>query len=157
MTEEEYRKALVEEALSWAKTPYHDHSGIKGVGVDCAYILLRIFQNVGLAPKDFKVPHYSPQQWLNSPCQTDRKKLKFEDTTFIDIVIELTKREIQEPEVKPGDIVIYKVAASWTHGGFIVEWPRYVIHPLKGLGVIGSHGTNEGFLVNRPHRFFTVF
>lgn len=152
------RDKIVEEAKSWIGTPYHDHSGIKGAGVDCAFFPLRVYQAVGKVPTDFEVPYYSPQQWLNSPLQKDKLHLKFEDRTFLDIVLRFAKQEIfQENQVQPGDFVIWRVAASWTHGGIVVSWPDYVLHPIKGRGVIGSHGTKEGFLVGRPHRFFSVF
>lgn len=151
------RKQIVVESLDWRNTPYHDHAGIKHIGVDCAFFPLRVFQAAGRIPKDFIVPNYSPQQWLNSPSQKDKFHLKFEDTTFLDVVLRFAKREIKEHEVLPGDFVIYKVAASWTHGGIIIKWPEYILHPIKGLGVVGSHGTNEGFLLGRPRRFFSVF
>ena len=151
------RQQIVAEALSWRGTPYHDHAGVKYCGVDCAFFPLRVFQAVDRIPKDFVVPYYSPQQWLNSPSQKDKFNLKFEDKTFLNIVLKFARQEITEDEVKPGDFVIYKVAASWTHGGIVVHWPEYILHPIKGLGVVGSHGTNEGFLLNRPRRFFSVF
>jgi cell wall-associated NlpC family hydrolase len=150
------REKIVQEALSWVGTGYHDHAGIKGVGVDCAFFPLRVFQAVGLIESNFEPPYYSPQQWLNSPSQKDKMKLKFEDRTFLNIVLKFAKKEITEPEVLPGDFVIYKVAASWTHGGIIVRWPDYVLHPVIERGIIGSHGTLEGFLLARPRRFFTV-
>jgi cell wall-associated NlpC family hydrolase len=151
------RKKIAEEALTWRKTPYHDHAGIKFVGVDCAHFPLRVFQAVDRIPKDFVVPYYSPQQWLNSPSQKDKFHLRVEDKTFLNIVLQFAKREIKEEEVQPGDFVIYKVVASWTHGGIIIKWPEYVLHPIIGLGVVGSHGTTEGFLQGRPRRFFSVF
>jgi cell wall-associated NlpC family hydrolase len=151
------RKEITKEACSWSHTPYHDHAGIKNVGVDCAFFPLRVYQAVGCIPKDFAVPYYSPQQWLNSPSQKDKLSLRFEDKTFLNIVLQLTKREINESEVQPGDFVIYKVAASWTHGGIVIHWPEYILHPVKGRGVIGSHGIHEGFLENRPRRFFSMF
>lgn len=150
------RELIVKEALTWCRTPYHDHSGIKGVGVDCAYLPLKVYQAVGKIPLDFVVPKYSPQQWLNSKSQKDKYHLKFEDKTFLDIVLRFAKREITEQEVRPGDFVIYKIAASWTHGGIVISWPDYVLHPVIGRGVIGSHGLKEGFLLRREHRFFTV-
>jgi cell wall-associated NlpC family hydrolase len=151
------REQIVKEALSWAGTKYHDHAGIKHIGVDCAFFPLRVYQSVGRIPLDFVVPYYSPQQWLNSPSQRDKFSLKFEDKTFLNIVLQFAKREIMEREVQPGDFVIYKVAASWTHGGIIIHWPEYVLHPIVGQGVVGSHGSQEGFLVNRQRRFFSVF
>lgn len=150
------REAIVAEAKSWIGTRYHDHAGVKGVGVDCAFFPLRVYQAVGLLPKDFEPPYYSPQQWLNSPNQKDKHKLKFEDKAFLDIVQRFSKREITEAEVLPGDFVIYRVAASWAHGGIIINWPDYILHPILNRGVIGSHGTKEGFLQYREHRFFAV-
>lgn len=150
------REQIVKEALEWRNTPYVDHAGIKHAGVDCAFLPLRVYQAVGKIPMDFVVPYYSPQQWLNSPNQKDKRNLKFEDRTFLNIVLRFANREILEAEVKPGDFVIYKVAASWTHGGIIISWPDYVLHPIIGRGVVGSHGTKEGFLTGRQHRFFTV-
>lgn len=150
------REQIVKEALEWERTPYHDHAGIKHVGVDCAFFPLRVYQAVGRVPKDFVVPDYSPQQWLNSPSQKDKYSLRVEDTTFLDIVLQFARREITEAEILPGDFVIYKVAASWTHGGIVIRWPDYMLHPIKELGVVGSHGTKEGFLTNRQRRFFSV-
>lgn len=151
------REQIVEEAKSWLPTDYIDHAGIKHAGVDCAHYPLKCYQEVGRIPKDFIVPYYSPQQWLNSPSQKDKFHLKFEDNTFLNIVLRFARREITEEEVLPGDFVIWKVAASWTHGGIIIKWPEYVLHPIVGRGLIGSHGLLEGFLVNRPRRFFSVF
>jgi|SRR5271157_811882 len=155
--EAEMRSRIVGEVWKWRGTPYCDHAGLINCGCDCAFLLLRPAQALGLAPQDFVVPPYSSQQWLNAKCQTDRLKLRIEDRTFIDIVKRLTKREIAESEAKAGDIVIYKVAASWTHGAWILNWPTKVLHALKGLGVTASHGTNEGFLHRRERRFFSVF
>lgn len=148
---------MVQEALAWLPTPYADHAGIKHIGVDCAFFPLKVFQAVGRIPLDFVVPDYSPQKWLNSPSQKDKYHLRFEDTTFLDIVLKFAKREIYEEEVLPGDFVIYKVAASWTHGGIIIKWPEYILHPIVDRGLVGSHGINEGFLLKRPRRFFSVF
>jgi cell wall-associated NlpC family hydrolase len=148
------REQIVAEAKTWLGTPYHDFAFMKGAGVDCAFFPLKVYQAVGLIG-DFTPPWYSPQQWLNSPEQTDKMKLRFEDTTFLDVVLKFAHREITEAEVKPGDFIIVKIAASWTHGGIVVSYPEYILHPIKGRGVIGSH-RNEGFWAKRPMRFFTV-
>jgi cell wall-associated NlpC family hydrolase len=157
VTVEETRAAIVRETTSWVGTRYHDHAGIKHVGVDCAYLPLRVYQAVGRIPSDFQVPYYSPQQWLNSPSQKDKFHLRFEDKTYLNIVLRFAKQELKENQVQSGDFVLYKVAASWTHGAIIIHWPEYILHPIIGRGVIGSHGTREGFLVGRPRRYFSVF
>ena len=149
------RKAITDEAKSWIRTPYHDHAGIKYVGVDCFYLPCRVLQAVDLIPKEFEPPKYSPQQWLNSPAQIDKLHLRVEDTTALDVVKQFCVREVLESEVLPGDLVVYKIVSSWTHGAIIISWPDHIIHAVKGLGVIGSHGTKEGFCVNLQRRFFT--
>jgi cell wall-associated NlpC family hydrolase len=150
------RERIVTEAWTWKDTPYVDHAGVKGCGVDCAFFPLRVAQSVGLIDVDYKPPRYSPQAWLNSPVQTDKRKLKFEDTTFLKIVQGFAKREIGENEVRPGDLVLYRIVASWTHAAIVIQWPDTVLHPIVGLGVISSHGFNDGMLRRRPRRYFTL-
>lgn len=149
------REQIVAEAKSWIPTPYHDHAGIKHVGVDCFYLPTRVLQTVGLLPKQFEPPPYSPQQWLNSAAQVDKFHLRVVDTTALDIVLKYCKREISESEVLPGDLVVYKIVESWTHGAIVVSWPDFIVHAVVGLGVCGSHGTKEGIVRNLSRRYFT--
>jgi hypothetical protein len=139
------RKMALLEADSWLGTKYVDHAGLKGAGCDCAHLLARVYESIG-AIEPVKIPPYSPQQWL---------KKNYEDKTFLNIVLSYAN-EITEAEVLPADMVLYRVARSWTHGGIIIEWPRKVIHTLKHLGVCWTHGTNEGFVVRRPRRYFRL-
>jgi cell wall-associated NlpC family hydrolase len=149
------REQIVASTLSFRGTPYVDRGMVKHCGVDCFTMPMMVFKEVGLLPKDFSPPRYSPQQWLNSPSQKDKFSLRVEDTTALDIVLKYCVREITEKEVLPGDLVIYKIVNSWTHGAIVINWPEHVIHSVKGLGVIGSHGTKEGMVRNLLHRFFT--
>ena len=43
MLSNEQRDLIVEETKSWLRTPYHHQGAIKGVGVDCAMILIKVF------------------------------------------------------------------------------------------------------------------
>src|SRR5437899_3649351 len=140
------RQRIVDEALTWVKTPYVDHAGVKGAGVDCAHLPLRVYQAVGLIPYDFVAPHYTPQQWL---------KHKTRDTAFEDIVLDWAEREITEEEVQPGDFVLYKIVNSWTHGAIVINWPHFLLHPIVGQGVVGST-SEEGFLRRRQRRFVNL-
>lgn len=152
--EDKLRIAICKEALSWRGTPYHDHAGIKHVGCDCAFYPCRVYQSVGLIDKKLVLPAYSPQQWLNSPHQIDKMHLRVQDTTYLDIVLNLF-REIEYKDILPGDLMLSQVAASWTHGSIIVKWPR-VMHSVVGKGVIGSDALKEGFWATSPRRFFTI-
>jgi len=160
-TEKVFRDAVCKETLSWVGTRYHDHAALKrghrvGTGgVDCAGLPMRVAQHMGVVPADFVLPPYSPQQWLNSPSQTDKFHLRVVDETMLKIVQQFA-REITEDQIGPGDLMLCLVVASWTHCAIIIEWPGYVIHPVKGLGVIASHAKNAGFWANCPKRFFTI-
>lgn len=152
--EDNLRLAICKEALSWIPTPYHDHAGIKHVGCDCAFYPCRVYQSVGLIDKKLALPAYSPQQWLNSPSQIDKMHLRHEDKTYLNVVEGLF-REIDLIEILPGDLMLTQVAASWTHGAIIIDWPK-VIHSIVGKGVIKSDALREGFWATAPRRFFTI-
>ena len=62
--EQEQRARVVEMARTWLGTPYHHCAAIKGVGTDCAMILVAVFQEAGLV-HDVAVPAYSPSWHLN--------------------------------------------------------------------------------------------
>jgi cell wall-associated NlpC family hydrolase len=149
------RASICAEAESWIPTPYHDHAGVKGVGCDCAFYPCAVYKAVGLISKELKLPRYSPQQWLNNKSQRDKQHLRFEDTTYLDIVLSLF-REIPLAEVLPGDLMLTKVVASWSHGAIIIRYPERVLHSVKGFGVVASHATQEGFWQREPKRFFTI-
>ncbi len=142
------REQITAEALTWERCPYHDGMGVKGLGVDCAYFPLRVYTAVGLihAPDP---KWYSPMEWCSRGS-----------TTYIDELQSKTSaREIEEKNVKPGDLVLWRVPrgtkGSWTHGGIVIRWPEYVLHPLKEFGVTASNANTDGFLIHRPRRFFT--
>jgi hypothetical protein len=136
-------------------TPYHDHSGVKFIGCDCAFYPLRVNQAIGLIANSFRPPRYSPQQWINSPSQIDKMHLRVEDTTYLDIVQKLFV-EIPLSNVLPGDLMLTLVVASWSHGAIIVNYPDRVLHAVKGYGVVPSHATREGFWARLPKRYFSI-
>jgi len=137
------REAVVEEAKKWRGAKYHDRAAIPYIACDCATFPLMVYSRAGVIEWDGTLPFWSPQDWLHN--HNERKYLDRAEKEAV---------EISEESIGPGDLALYRVVHSWTHGAIIIEWPRYVLHPVVGLGVIGSHGTQEGFLKHRPRRFF---
>lgn len=118
--EQEQRARVVEMARTWLGTPYHHCAAIKGVGTDCAMILVAVFQEAGLV-HDVAVPAYSPSWHLN------RDEEKYTD--FIrQFAVEVDRAPL------PGDIVVWKFHRAFAHGGIVSSWPR-VIHAFIGRGV----------------------
>jgi hypothetical protein len=55
------RATVVAEAKTWLGTPFRDQADVKGGGVDCAMLLVRVFVDTGIvAPLD---PRPYPTQW----------------------------------------------------------------------------------------------
>jgi cell wall-associated NlpC family hydrolase len=52
------REEIVAEARSWIGTPYLHQARVKGVGVDCAGLLIGCCKNLGLLSQDFDVRGY---------------------------------------------------------------------------------------------------
>ena len=146
--EREQRTRIVATAKSWLKTPFVDGQGLKGCGVDCAFLLARTAEEAGIA-EHIEIPYYSPQVYMH------KKSDGTWDDTYLKFILQYAQ-EIEESEVQPGDFVLYRQYHSYTHGGVIESWPDSIIHPIRPHGVICS-SAKEGFLHGRKHKFFSVF
>jgi cell wall-associated NlpC family hydrolase len=138
----EQRTSIVTEAREWveAHTPYIPHGKLKGIGCDCATFILCVYHSLGLVP-EIDIGEYSIQAHLHSA-----------DTQYADTILKYSD-EIREPEALPGDLVLWRVARAFAHGGIVVAFPQ-VIHSMNKHGVIYSDANVDDFLKGRPRRFF---
>jgi cell wall-associated NlpC family hydrolase len=111
--EAEQRAAVLNEAHTWVKTPYHHEACRKGEGVDCAYYLIGVYSTVGLI-KFFRPDHYPPDWALNR--DTER---------YVKYVMKFAG-QVEKP--LPGDVVLYKVGRAFSHAGIVVRWPDTLLH-----------------------------
>lgn len=114
------RKRFVDAALSYCGTPYHHEARIKGVGIDCATMLVMAGHEAGLVD-EIKLPQYSPQ-WM----------LHRDQELYLQILGEYC-REV-EPPPRPGDIAIWKIGRTYSHAAVVVDWP-VVVHAVMGRPV----------------------
>ena len=128
-------------AREWIATPYHHMGRIKGAGVDCAMFPLEVYREAGLIG-DVEVPYY-PQDWM----------LHRSVEVFLGVV-ERYAHEVKEPAA--GDLVMYRFGRCFSHGGIVLAWPT-ILHALTNKGVVLADGEREGYLLNRPKRFFSIF
>lgn len=119
MTQDDVARVLAE-AREWIGTPYAHASDIKGVGVDCAMLPVRVFCDLGLVPK-FDPRPYSPDWFLH---HSEEKYLGWVEQ-FAD----------RHDEPQPGDLALYRVGRCIAHGG-IVETPETMIHADLMAGVV---------------------
>jgi cell wall-associated NlpC family hydrolase len=135
------RAALVAAAREWLGTPYHHLGDVKGVGVDCAMFLVRVFVDAGLvAPFD---PRPYPVDW----------HLHRGEERYLAAVLG-SAREVAEP--MPGDIALYRFGRTLSHSALVVSWPR-VIHALIRVGCIEADATRDEPLASRIPRFFSLW
>lgn len=138
------RQAVIDEAMTWLRTPHHNMARIKGAGVDCGQFPIAVYSTIGLMP-DIKPERYAHdfhlhknQEWYLSIAQA-------------------YGREFAGPP-KKGDFVLYKIGRVFSHGAIVIEWPR-VIHAALGIGVVLDNG-EQGFLASkhvREKKFFTLW
>ncbi|MBS0370208.1 MAG: hypothetical protein JSS57_13505 [Proteobacteria bacterium] len=126
------------EAQAWIGTPYHHHGRIKGVGVDCAQILIAVFSAVGLIdPFD---PGDYPHDW----------HLHHSDEIYMRWLDRFGDR-IAQPS--PGDVALFRFGRCYSHGGIVT--PDGVIHSYIGRGVIISRRSEEP-LDGRPVLYWRI-
>lgn len=124
----ELRGAIVAEAASWRRTPWHHQGRVKGAGVDCAMFLIEVFAAVGLiTPPEVE---YYPPDWA----------LHRDEPRFLAIL-----RELAEPveSALPGDVAMFKFGRHAAHGAIVIAWPRIVhAYAAEGCVVESDVGTN---------------
>lgn len=142
MSVTEQRAAVVAEAQSWLGTPYVSNQGCKGAGVDCAWILLRVYTACGLIHVPQPIPYKAGLARLRSGEQFYRSMVE----RFAVPVLR---------EARPGDIVLFRVPVTAesdvvirrvTHGAIVEAWP-VVIHAYSPAGrVVRSNLATDGVL-----------
>jgi cell wall-associated NlpC family hydrolase len=112
------REAIVREAKSWLLTPFHDCAGVKGAGVDCAHLILRVFAAVGKTP-DVPIKAYRPQWFLHRKEPLFLQELKERGAHQIDLASAL-----------PGDVLMYDFGIHAAHGAIVID-ANTIIHAYK--------------------------
>lgn len=143
--ESDMRRAIVAEALTWERTPFHDDARLKGIGVDCAQFVAGVYLAAGTVP-DFEVPHYSSQWFLHSG-----------DERLMNFVIAVGGHEIQESQAGPGDLLLYRLGHAFAHAAIIVDWPSQIIHAHKLSGMVLRASPFEADLRGRRVKFFSIW
>lgn len=134
MTVDTERAAVVTEALSWLRSPYHEHARLKGVGVDCAQFLIAVY-TTALGLKEPDVGEYAIDWFLHSD---DEKYL----AGIAPYTIEITGHRAE-----PGDLALFRFGRAIAHAGIITAWPM-MVHADRATGRVTLDSLQEG----QPYR-----
>jgi NlpC/P60 family putative phage cell wall peptidase len=112
------RAAVVAEARTWLGTPYHHAADVKGAGVDCAMLLVRVYCDLGLVER-FDPRPYTRDWFLH---RNEERYLSF---------LLARSHEVRVPG--EGDVVLFRMGRCFAHGGIVVKAdPLTVIHAFAG-------------------------
>lgn len=143
----EQREQIIRETNSWLGTPYIGWSSIKGLkgGTDCGMLIKAVYQQCKLIPSGNLDIDMSYSLQANQHLA---------DTSYLNL-IETFMQEITLDEVKPGDVVLFKLHMGYSHGGIIIDYPL-IIHALAHGGVQGGNMLKHPLLRRAQHKFFTL-
>ena len=139
------REKILCEARSWIGTPFHHGADIKGVGVDCAMLLVRVYADLGLV-----VP-FDPRPY------THDWHLHRGEERYLNALL-ARAREIAHPE--PGDVAVFRVGRCYSHAGIVTQAdPLTLVHAsLPARIVLEEDATRNADMAApaRRVRFFSV-
>lgn len=138
------RAAVVTEAIAWLGTPYHHRARLKGVGVDCAQLVLGVYAGVGLI-EAFDTGDYPPDWHLHRDGER-----------YLTVVQSLAV-EIDPADIQPGDVLLFKFGRAFSHGAIVTAWPQVVHANRKDGAVILGDALRDADLTGRPMKAFSYF
>lgn len=137
---------MVSEARSWIGTRYHHEGTVKGAGVDCAMLILRVFVACGFCENVDPRPY--PADWM----------LHRDEERYLAFVLDRC-REVQAP--CPGDIAVFRWGRCYSHGGIVtVADPLTLVHAYAPAGGVLEEIVASNTQLAQPERrprFFARF
>jgi cell wall-associated NlpC family hydrolase len=108
------RQAVCDEARRWLGTPWHHRQRLLGAGVDCAQLLLAVYESVGLLQPGQVDPGEYPMDW----------HLHRDEERFLAGVLSVA-RPVTDP--MPGDAALFSFGRTASHSAIVLS-PGIVLH-----------------------------
>lgn len=140
MTEQQQK--VLDEARTWLGTPWHHEGAVKGAGVDCAMLLLRVFVEVGAIP-EFDPRPYPIDHMMHSG-----------DERFLGW-LNRHADEVTDAEPQVADVIVYKVGRCYSHGAIVEQWP-HIIHAFRDERAVVLSRFDVGRLVGKPFKLMRI-
>lgn len=98
------RESVVAAARDWIGTPYHHMADVKGVGCDCAMLLVRVFCDLGIVEAFDPRPY--TRDWM----------LHRDEERYLGFLLGRSS-EVAAPQ--PGDVAVFRVGRCFSHAGIV--------------------------------------
>ncbi|MGO9431269.1 hypothetical protein [Rhodoblastus sp.] len=140
------RNRVVTEVRKWILTPYHNCADVRGAGVDCGMLIVRVFVDLGLVPT-FDPRPYDPDWMLH---RDDEKYLSF-----------FTERCARVVKPQLGDLALFRYGRSYSHGGIVTGVdPVSIVHAYHDAGCVIEERLAQNPALTDPKRklaFFSIW
>lgn len=149
---DDLRQAVVVEARSWLRTPYHHCAAVKGPqgGVDCAMLLLAVHQAVGAVPLHVDPRPYAPDWHMHRSAEL-----------FLSWLDQYAQRVPDLPDARadaglqPADVLCWRYGRTYSHGAIHIGGGQ-IIHALRPAGQVCLGTVFEADLLARPRRVYRL-
>jgi cell wall-associated NlpC family hydrolase len=135
------RAAVVAEACAWIGTPYQHQADVKGAGVDCGMLLVRVFVDCGL------VPPFDPRPYSND-WYMHRSEEK-----YLGFVLERVA-EVEQPLF--GDVAVFRHGRTYSHGGVVIGWPL-IVHASAPAGCVVMEDIGKSPFADKACKFYSYW
>ena len=137
-TEIEQRSLVIENALSFLGTPFHENCCIKGVGTDCGRFLAAVYGASGIKVPDLKDISLFPHNW----------HLNKDDERYLSLMLQFSKITTM-PQI--ADMVFFRIGRGWAHSGIILDYP-IIIHAAPPC--VSKANADQLSRINKNQRLF---
>lgn len=144
----DWRRRIVDEALTWKGTPYHHKGRVKSVGVDCGGLIYECYKLiVGIPHEPF--PDGYPEDWALHKDNNER---------YLDFIMPYVK---QVPAPRIADLMVFKIGRAYAHGTIFIGDGK-IVHSFgrTGFGSVVVSNLSKFIDVRtgklRDHKVFTL-
>lgn len=136
------RTDIIKAALTWLNTPYQHQVGLKDYGVDCAYFVGKVAEEIHAIDR-FVVEPYSVEWHWHS-----------REEKMCSIIESFGCKQITMEELQPGDILAFKYGRVCSHLGIMLSDNKFIhAHLPAGKVIVNSLSGEYSERLERVYRF----
>lgn len=135
------RADVVTCARSWVGTPYQHQARLKGVGVDCAGLVIGVARELGLIEADWDVQGYARQ-----PDGASLRRWCDDSMT-----------PIGRNDMQPGDVVLVAFDAAPGHMGIVADYLHGGLSIVHALGITAKRVIETRLMFSASMRFVGAY
>jgi cell wall-associated NlpC family hydrolase len=135
------RAAVVSEARRWIDTPYQHQARLRGIGVDCAGLVIGVARELGIVDPGFDVHGYARQPDGSSLVQW----------------CEQSMQRIERQAMQPGDVIVVAFDAAPGHLGIVGDYAHGGLSFIHALGITARRVIETRLMFTRSMRFVRAY